>query len=510
MDTVSSAAAPAPALAARRSVPLGRLGDELLARQAAGGSERAFAALYERYHQPLYRYCRSIVRNNADAQDVLQSTFTSALSALRRDHRNAPLRPWLYRIAHNESISLLRRRSRESAQELLDGGSQLVASAADQAADRARWATLVADLARLPERQRTALLLRELSGLSHEEIASTLGTGVSGAKQAIFEARQGLAELVEGRAMSCDEVRRRLSDGDRRVLRGRRVSAHLRECHSCEAFAAEIRPRRVELRALTPVLPSAVAADLLSRSLRAASTHGGSGAVAGSAATAGAVGKLTGTALTGKALTGVALVAAAAAGVTGLRHVVRETHARALPSAPARHMVPAATNAAGARAVASSSATGSTRQGGARAGGTTSAEAHRSAAASSGTVAASGTGTVALTLSVASAVSNGIGRATRSHGSGAAASSHRAQGVGHSPARGQSTTSHGRGVGHSHSSVAGRSGSGSAKHSGSSSTSGSEPRSSGGGKPQSSGHAGVGVTVTSPAKSQPAQLADSA
>ena len=89
-----------------------RLGDERLARLAARGSSRAFAAVYERYHQPLYRYCRSILRDESDAQDALQSTFTRALAALKRDQRIAPLRPWLFRIAHNESISLLRRRRR--------------------------------------------------------------------------------------------------------------------------------------------------------------------------------------------------------------------------------------------------------------------------------------------------------------------------------------------------------------------------------------------------------------
>src|SRR5947209_1503195 len=112
MSSISPAAAGIPA--DRRSLQVSRLGDELLARQAARGSQRAFTALYERYSQPLYRYCRSIVRDDADAQDALQSTFTGALAALQRGARNAPLRPWLYRIAHNESISLLRRRKRDA------------------------------------------------------------------------------------------------------------------------------------------------------------------------------------------------------------------------------------------------------------------------------------------------------------------------------------------------------------------------------------------------------------
>ncbi len=91
-------------------MPTRLLSDERLARSVGQGNDRAFNALYSRYHQQLYRYCHSIVRHEADAQDALQSTFTAALTALRRSQRDAPLRPWLYRIAHNESISLLRRR----------------------------------------------------------------------------------------------------------------------------------------------------------------------------------------------------------------------------------------------------------------------------------------------------------------------------------------------------------------------------------------------------------------
>src|SRR5438105_9072074 len=102
--------ATAPALVPGRTIRLSRLGDERLAGLVGGGSERAFTALYERYHQQLYRYCRSILLDDADAQDALQSTFAAALVALQQSKRNAPLRPWLYRIAHNEAISLIRRR----------------------------------------------------------------------------------------------------------------------------------------------------------------------------------------------------------------------------------------------------------------------------------------------------------------------------------------------------------------------------------------------------------------
>src|SRR3954468_2334548 len=69
-----------------------------------------FAAVYERHHQALYRYCRSILRHEQDAQDALQSTMTRAYAALQDERRDLELRPWLFRIAHNESVSILRRR----------------------------------------------------------------------------------------------------------------------------------------------------------------------------------------------------------------------------------------------------------------------------------------------------------------------------------------------------------------------------------------------------------------
>ena len=346
MSSLSSAVAPA--RVALPPVRVSQLGDELLARQAARGSERAFAAIYERYHQQLYRYCRSILHDDADAQDALQSTFAGALQALRRDGRSAPLRPWLYRIAHNEAISVLRRCRRNEADELDAETLRAPSSVEQQAADRARWVRLVADLGRLPERQRGALLLRELSGLSHDEIAIALGTSAGAAKQAIFEARQALTALEEGRSMSCDEARRRISEGDRRVLRGRRVGAHLRACAGCEAFALAIPARRDELRALTPALPPAIATAVLARSMQASSTHGSTAGAA--TAGAGAGGKAVGTAMVWKAVAGVAVIAAAAAGVSHLHHSPRslQTPARtpAAPVARVTHSAPS--HAAGA------------------------------------------------------------------------------------------------------------------------------------------------------------------
>src|SRR5262245_49155622 len=92
-------------------MPRRLLPDARLARLAARGDQHAFEAIFERYHRELYAYCWAIVRDSHDAQDALQDTMTSALRSLPGEERRIVLRPWLYRVAHNESISILRRRS---------------------------------------------------------------------------------------------------------------------------------------------------------------------------------------------------------------------------------------------------------------------------------------------------------------------------------------------------------------------------------------------------------------
>jgi RNA polymerase sigma factor (sigma-70 family) len=348
------------------------LRDERLAWLIGRGSERAFTSLYHRYHQQLYRYCHSMLREDADAQDALQATFAAAFAALRDGRRDAPLRPWLFRIAHNEAITILRRRRSHS--ELPDELPALANAIEEQAEHRERLRRLVADFRELPERQRAALLMRELSGLSHEEIAVALDTSVGTAKQTIYEARQALAEFEEGRMAACDEICRTISNGDRRALRARRIRAHLRECPACSAFAAAIPVRSADLRALAPALPPATTALLLSKAL-AVSVSGGSGSASG-AVGAGAAGKAT-LALSGaKVATTVALATTASIGVatvleshhaspghtSGTRHLMRPAAERAGPllatprGAPQRAAL--SSSAAGARARATATATG--------------------------------------------------------------------------------------------------------------------------------------------------------
>jgi RNA polymerase sigma factor (sigma-70 family) len=294
------------------------LSDERLTRRAVGGDERAFAAIFRRYHQSLYRFCLAICGNPEDAQDALQNTMMKVLRALPGEERKIDLKPWLYRIAHNEAIDLLRRRreTRPLDVEVAAPGYGL----AEDAVTRERLRRLITDMRNLPDRQREVLVMRELAGLNFEEIGVALDTTGAVARQTLYEARLSLRQMEEGREMSCDAVTKALSDGDGRVTRRRDVRAHLRSCAGCRQFRDEIDGRRQDLAALSP-LPAIAAAGMLQGMI------GGSGAATGgglAAALGGGAAKTIATSVVAKGVATVAVVGAlgvTAAERTGVIHL---------------------------------------------------------------------------------------------------------------------------------------------------------------------------------------------
>lgn len=263
-------------------------GDARLSKLAAAGDPAAFAAIFERYQQPLYRYCRSIVGNDEDARDALQSTMAAALSSLPGEARNVTLKPWLYRVAHNEAISILRRRTAHD--ELTEETPNATTPSAHSiAGDRDELRKLIADLRQLSDSQRGTLIMHELSGLSYAEIAQVFGITVGAAKQSVYKARLSLQELADGREMECDAVRQKISAVDGRLLAARKVRAHLRACEGCRDFRTAMRSRAAGLEALAPPLAAPAAVTMLSKLL-----EGGTEAGAGAAASAGPAAGLAG------------------------------------------------------------------------------------------------------------------------------------------------------------------------------------------------------------------------
>ncbi len=287
------------------------LADDRLARRAATGDQEAFAVLYRRHHQALYRYCRAILGDGEDAADALQNTMAAALRALPGDRREIRIKPWLYRIAHNEAVSLLRRRTSHAD---LDAAQHVAAAPSSDPETRERLRQLVIDLRDLQDRQRTALVMRELNGLEYEEIAATLETSQPATKQLVYEARSALHEMAEGRDMSCESVRRSLSAEDRRMLRGRKLRSHVKACAGCREFKEMMDVRRQDLAVLTPALPAAAAAMLLQGIVGGG--HGGGGVLAG--LISGAAGKAAATSAVGKSVATVAVVATVGAGTAGV------------------------------------------------------------------------------------------------------------------------------------------------------------------------------------------------
>ena len=177
-----------PARLARRPV-LSTQSDERLVDLVRAGSDPAFEAIVERYRRALMRYVSRLLPPER-AEDVVQQAFVKAYEAMRRNAAELNLRPWLYRIAHNGALNALRDRGLGHAEldERIDGVER-----PDQAFERSVGLreVLVAVQA-LPERQRDAILLRELEGRSYEEIGATLGVTDGAVRQLLNRARNSL------------------------------------------------------------------------------------------------------------------------------------------------------------------------------------------------------------------------------------------------------------------------------------------------------------------------------
>jgi RNA polymerase sigma factor (sigma-70 family) len=162
--------------------------DRRLVRLVRDGYETAFEEIVRRYRKPLDRFAASFVGSRSE--DVTQDAFSKALLALRGTTTEIELKPWLYRIVRNTALNDIRDRppTVEQLEETLAGGE----SAALEAERREEMTELMDRLRALPEPQRAAIVMRELEGLSHEEIAASLGVSGGAARQAIYRARASL------------------------------------------------------------------------------------------------------------------------------------------------------------------------------------------------------------------------------------------------------------------------------------------------------------------------------
>jgi RNA polymerase sigma factor (sigma-70 family) len=325
-------------------------GDERLVQQIRSGSEAAFEVAFERHAPAILGFCRHMLGSPEEAEDAVQHTFAAAFSDLQRNtEREIALKPWLFAIARNRCLSVLRARREHASVE-----PELVTEGlADQVEQRAELRELLADLRELPDEQREALLLAEVGGLPQTEIASVLDCEVGRVKGLVYRARSALVARREARALACADVREQLATLRGGSLRRNELRLHLRECEGCRDFREQVRRQRQLLAVALPVVPSL---GLKSNVLAAVGFGGGAGgAAAGGAAVAGgAAGGAAGVGALGGAAK-VAAVAALAIGGVGGGTAVVVSHHHAEPSKPAPAVASPAQGAPEAAAPATTS-----------------------------------------------------------------------------------------------------------------------------------------------------------
>jgi RNA polymerase sigma-70 factor, ECF subfamily len=246
----------------------------ILARQKP---DRSLERLYKKHAGDVYRYALVVLRNEADAEDVTQTTFMNAYRALERGERPRTPQNWLIAIAHNVCRQRFRQSQRRPNEVELN--EELAEAYVEEDAISAE--DIRRALGHLGFNQRAALVMRELEGRSYQEIAEILGLSVSAVETLIFRARRALREQLE-EGITCHEAELAISRQlDGRLPRNERgaLRAHLRECEECARFARSQRAQRGAIKSLAAIpLPSSLA-----------SLFGGGGATGGAAALGGGV-----------------------------------------------------------------------------------------------------------------------------------------------------------------------------------------------------------------------------
>ena len=244
--------------------------------------DAAFEALYDRHHRTLLAFCRHMLGSREEAEDVLQHTFLAAYRSLPEGD-DVRVKPWLYAVARNRCLSVLRSRRDAVA---LDEGVVATDGLVAEVHRRDDLRALVRDVQRLPPDQREALLLFELGDSPHEEIATILGVRKEKVKALVFQARETLMGWRSARETPCEQVREQLATLRGSALRRSSIRRHVEQCAGCAEYETEVHRQRAALAVALPVVPAAgLKAAVLS------SVLGGSGAAVGAgAATSGLAG----------------------------------------------------------------------------------------------------------------------------------------------------------------------------------------------------------------------------
>jgi RNA polymerase sigma-70 factor (ECF subfamily) len=166
--------------------------DAALLRRVAAGQSAAFTGLVDRYGQRLYRAALALVGNAADAEDVVQETFAGAFEAARRFRGEASVKTWLLKILLRQAARIHRKRRKWRFLSLTTAEESTAAPGPAERVDAEMDVPIM--LRGLSAEHRQVIVLRELQGLSYEEMAETLGVPRGTVESRLHRARRELIE----------------------------------------------------------------------------------------------------------------------------------------------------------------------------------------------------------------------------------------------------------------------------------------------------------------------------
>ena len=172
--------------------------------QGMAEARQRFLDLVAEVRPELHRYCTRMTGSVFDGEDVVQDTLAKAYFALAEMDAPPPLRPWLFRIAHNAAMDFVRRCEHRNVQ-AVDDLERLTEIPADEGPDGERVEAALLVLTHLPPHQRSALALKDVLGLSLEETAAAMGTTVPAVKAALVRARAAAGAPRAGHRPPADD-----------------------------------------------------------------------------------------------------------------------------------------------------------------------------------------------------------------------------------------------------------------------------------------------------------------
>src|SRR5215208_6516289 len=256
---------------------VGVISDHKLVAQVRRGDDRAFEALYERFHRRIHAYVFGMVKDHQRAEDVTQEVFVSALRRMRATERPIAFKPWIYEIAKNACIDQFRlaKRAEEISFDADEGLAPSdygrlvspepvpdVALAAKQQLEQ-----VVGAFGGLSDAHHEILVLRELEGLSYREIGERLGMSRPAVESTLFRARRRLSEeydeLASGqRCLRIQSIIATATSGRLGARDTRRLARHVAHCQACrrQALAAGVDAALVARKPVTRRAAEKVAA----------------------------------------------------------------------------------------------------------------------------------------------------------------------------------------------------------------------------------------------------------